>query len=76
MNEASFTCPVPFSDYERVVLAHLRELDGGGVVALSGGADSAVLLSLAAEAWGAAFPTLQARPRRGDGPRFQRDAAY
>jgi uncharacterized protein len=34
------------------VLAHLRALAGGGVVALSGGADSALLLDLAAEAWG------------------------
>ena len=37
---------------EAAVLAHLRTLTGGGVIALSGGADSALLLSLAAEAWG------------------------
>lgn len=40
------------SEAEAAVLAHLRGLEGGGVVALSGGADSALLLSLAAEAWG------------------------
>ena len=39
---------------EAAVLAHLRGMTGGGVVALSGGADSALLLSLAAEAWGPA----------------------
>ena len=37
---------------EAAVVAHLRTLTGGGVVAVSGGADSALLLSLAAEAWG------------------------
>lgn len=37
---------------EEAVLAHLRTLEGGGIVAVSGGADSALLLSLAAEAWG------------------------
>ncbi len=37
---------------ERHVLDHLGTYAGGGVVALSGGTDSALLLSLAAEAWG------------------------
>ncbi len=37
---------------EAVLLAHLKSLGGGGVVALSAGVDSALLLSLAAEAWG------------------------
>ncbi len=37
---------------ERHALAHLGTLQGGGVVALSGGTDSALLLSLAAELWG------------------------
>ena len=32
---------------EAAVVAHLRTLTGGGVVAVSGGADSALLLSLA-----------------------------
>ena len=41
----------PSQAQERVV-DFLRALDGGGVVALSGGADSALVLSLAAEAWG------------------------
>jgi len=40
------------ADAEAAVLAHLRDLAGGGIVALSGGTDSALLLSLAAEAWG------------------------
>lgn len=39
---------------EAAVLAHLRAMGPGGVVAVSGGADSALLLSLAAEAWGPA----------------------
>ena len=37
---------------EARVLAHVAALAGGGTVALSGGADSALLLSLAAQAWG------------------------
>ncbi len=40
------------AEAEAAVLAHLRDLAGGGIVALSGGGDSALLLSLAAEAWG------------------------
>lgn len=40
------------ADAERHALAHLSTFEGGGVVALSGGADSALLLSLVAEAWG------------------------
>jgi len=40
------------SEAEAYVLAHLASYEGGGVIALSGGADSALLLDLAAEAWG------------------------
>ena len=39
---------------EQAALAALRGLEGGGLVALSGGADSALLLDLAVQTWGPA----------------------
>jgi len=47
-------CLASPGEAESHVLAHLGTFAGGGVIALSGGADSALLLSLAAEAWGPA----------------------
>jgi uncharacterized protein len=52
----STSSPLPFADAAsalRAVEAVLRGLEGGAVVALSGGADSALLLSLCAEVLGA-----------------------
>lgn len=46
--------PAPFAtpaEAAEAVLALLRGMEGGGAIALSGGADSALLLDLAAEAW-------------------------
>ena len=45
--------PASLEEAERRVLDLLRAVDPGGVVALSGGADSALVLFLAIRAWGA-----------------------
>ncbi len=56
------------------VFAELARYEGGGVVALSGGADSALLLDLAAEAWGPGA-TLAATSRSESLPPEELEAA-